>query len=65
MEPWVHQQIKSATLVDLQTVNQNEEIFSVPCLINYWKGILYLHPLRSYDQSYINLQYNENASIYI
>lgn len=65
MEPWIHQQIKSTVLIDLQTVNQDEEIFSVPCLTNYEKGVLFLHPLRSYDQSYINVKHNENASIHI
>ena len=65
MEPWVHQQIKNAVLIDLQTVNQDQEVFSVPCLISYDEGVSYLHPLRSYDQSYINVNHNDNASIYI
>ncbi|MCE7735006.1 MAG: hypothetical protein GPJ54_09025 [Candidatus Heimdallarchaeota archaeon] len=65
MEPWVHQQIKNANLIDLQTINKDNQIFSVPCLINYEKGILFLHPLRSYDQSYINVNHNEKASIHI
>lgn len=65
MEPWIHQHIKNADLIDLQTVDQDQEIFSVPCLISYEKGVLFLHPLRSYDQSYINVKFNKNASIYI
>ena len=65
MEPWVHQQIKNASIINLQTVNHDEEIFSVPCLIYYEKGILLLHPLRNYDHSYTNIENNEKGSISI
>ena len=65
MEPWVHQQIKNASLIDLQTVSLDKGVYSVPCLIYYEKGILFLHPLRNYDQSYTNVEKNDRGSIYI
>ncbi|OLS19438.1 MAG: hypothetical protein HeimC2_41180 [Candidatus Heimdallarchaeota archaeon LC_2] len=65
MEPWVHQQIKNASVMNLHTISHDDEIFSVPCLIHYEKGILFLHPLRNYDHCYNNIENNDKGSISI
>lgn len=65
MESWVHQQIKTTSLVYLQTFDLNEEIVSVPCLMRFERGILILHPLKNNDYSHINTIDDIKASIYI